>query len=267
MASGTRVSETGTVSMEDVIVGSTIEERPTDASMKSINVHLRRLLAAETVLVEQCETEIRRLTAELADVEERERDRLRDLLHDHVQQLLAAARLRVNLLAAYTVNDAARCQAVEANALIDQAIAATRSLSADLYPAVLVQNGLAAGLRWLAEWVTTQHRLRVRVRARPAADPAAPEVRVLVYQAVRELLFNAAKHSCADWAVVWQRRTTPVMGVILVADRGRGFDASAVPTGTGLASVRQRVEAVGGHVAVMTAPGRGTRVAVRYPLR
>jgi signal transduction histidine kinase len=237
-----------------------------ECRLRAANARLVRLLAEETALADGRAAEIRRLVVELTQVVERERGRLRDLLHDDVQQILAAARLRVRTLNAYTTNAATRFQAAEAMALLDQALAVTHDLAADVCPPVVTRHGLAAGLTWLADWMARQHRLSVRARVRPEADPPAEETRMLLFQVVRELLFNTVKHAETQQSVVWQRRTSPITAVILVADRGRGFDASAAPTGAGLWFARQRVEAVGGRLDLASIPGRGTRAAVHYLL-
>lgn len=113
--------------------------------------------------------------------------------------------------------------------------------------AVLVQEFLVRGLN--VELVATEL----------ATDPPAAIARALV-GAVREALANVRKHAGVERAVV--RVTSSPEGVeVVVRDQGRGFDSSASTAGYGLKnSIRQRVEAVGGHVQVWSAPGQGARV-------
>jgi hypothetical protein len=97
------------------------------------------------------------------------------------------------------------------------------------------------------------------------------EVVIAVTGAVREAVTNVGKHAGVDTAVV--RAALDHTGALLtvsVVDQGRGFDPAeaASGTGTGIArSVRERVAQVGGTVRIDTAPGSGTAIELRVPLR
>ena len=90
--------------------------------------------------------------------------------------------------------------------------------------------------------------------------------RALLYQALRELLFNVVKHSGTDRATVRARRDGPDV-VITVEDDGDGFDgdAQSADGGLGLFSVRERVERAGGRLDLVSEPGRGTRATLTVP--
>lgn len=70
-----------------------------------------------------------------------------------------------------------------------------RDLSHELSPIALQQGDLAGALRWLAGWMEKNHRLTVRVETGAAAPPVEDSVKVLLFQSVRELLFNVVKHA------------------------------------------------------------------------
>jgi signal transduction histidine kinase len=93
---------------------------------------------------------------------------------------------------------------------------------------------------------------------------------VLVYQLVRELLYNVAKHAGTDRARVTAERAGHRVRVV-VEDEGVGFDPATLEevagVGLGLPSVRDRLELVGGRLDVESRPGEGTRVALEVPLR
>ena len=103
------------------------------------------------------------------------------------------------------------------------------------------------------------------------ADPANEELRVLLFQAARELLFNVVKHAGTDAAVVRVHHGTAGKLVLEVEDHGQGFDMpeeEASPGsqgGFGLFSIQERLEVMGGETIVHTAPGRGTRVTLVVP--
>jgi CheY-like chemotaxis protein len=102
--------------------------------------------------------------------------------------------------------------------------------------------------------------------------PLLPEdITVLVYQAVRELLLNAVKHAqvpTADLTVAHD----PQGLTLTVADAGVGFEpmrlrvAGGTDGGVGLLGIRERLEAVGGHLEIESAPGRGSRFTLFAPL-
>jgi CheY-like chemotaxis protein len=100
--------------------------------------------------------------------------------------------------------------------------------------------------------------------------PQEEDVAILLFQAVRELLFNVAKHAGVKNARVEVRRAGSELRV-LVADEGTGFDPSRIRTeggltgGFGLFSVRERVNYVGGHLEIDSAPGRGSRFTLVVP--
>lgn len=93
-----------------------------------------------------------------------------------------------------------------------------------------------------------------------------------IFQAVRELLFNVTKHAGVAEAAVEASLVEGDRLRVVVSDNGAGFDSSRSQnsgdsgTGFGLFGVQERVESVGGTLEVDTAPGRGTRVALEFPV-
>jgi len=102
--------------------------------------------------------------------------------------------------------------------------------------------------------------------------PLDDNVRVVLFQAVRELLMNVAKHARARTAEVSIRRIDQQLHVT-VEDDGIGFDAThaaarrGATSGFGLFSIRERLGHLGGHVTIEPLPQRGTRVCLIAPLR
>jgi signal transduction histidine kinase len=77
---------------------------------------------------------------------------------------------------------------------LDEALEASRSLAIDLSPPVLHELGLVGALKWLADRMKDQHDFAVTVHADVHAEPAAEDVRFLLFDCAREFLFNAVKH-------------------------------------------------------------------------
>jgi signal transduction histidine kinase len=214
---------------------------------------------------------LRRLTSELTLSEERERRRIAHGLHDHLQQLLLASRMKMTLVRKQGEPGPVRTAADEADALLAEAIEFTRNLTADVCPPVLGDLGLRAGLEWTAAEFGRRFGLRVDVRGEGEAEPQGEDVRVLLFHCVRELLFNVAKHAGTSHATVSMACGDGVLR-LTVEDRGVGYDPAAVARRDdgggrfGLFSVRERLAALGGRMETVTAPGQGVRTTLVAPV-
>jgi CheY-like chemotaxis protein len=216
--------------------------------------------------------QLRAMVARLSQAEQRERRRLSQVLHDHLQQLLVAARMKAQRLRHRAEHDESLAQiADEVDERIDQCITESRSLTVELSPPVLYDGGLAAGLDWLARRVEEQNGLPVEVAADRAADPADMDLRVFLFQGVRELLFNVVKHAHATRARVVMAKMENGELRIEVRDDGLGCDPERLASransagGFGLFNVRERLELLGGRLDIDTAPGKGTRMGIVIP--
>ncbi len=238
--------------------------------VRELNETLERRVADRTAEVRDLADQLRALAAELTQAEQRERKRLASILHDHIQQLLVAAQMQLEMMKRAEGRLApSGIQGVES--IINEAIAASRSLTVELSPPVLHQAGLAAGLSWLAIRMEEKHGFTVRVRADQAAEPTDENLRILLFESVRELLLNAAKHSGVRDAEVIMVRSPDHFTRIVVEDYGRGFDPRVVDLrratgGFGLFSIQQRLAHVGGRLELESTLGEGTRAILMTPL-
>jgi PAS domain S-box-containing protein len=215
---------------------------------------------------------LRALAVELTQVEDRERRRLAGLLHDHLQQLLVAARLRLESIGRSSRPDLMRTGVGDTIPILDEAIRASRSLTIELSPPILHTAGLVAGLGWLTQWFAEKNDLKVTMRSDDIAQSDVEEIRFLLFECVRELLFNVVKHAGVSEATVtlmqWEREWLRVV----VRDEGRGFDPGILrkrnfcETTFGLFSIEQRLQHIGGGMEIETGPGKGTCVTLTVPL-
>jgi signal transduction histidine kinase len=219
--------------------------------------------------LEQTTSRLRALAAELTQTGERERHRLASVLHDHLQQLLVAARMRIDRLRAKTEEPSLLTALQETNDYLQQAIAESRSLAVELSPSVLYDEGLIAALRWLACRTQQQHNLSVEVNADGSVEPLPEPVKILLFQAARELLFNVVKHARTHRAVVELISLDAAAVSLKVIDFGVGFDPAGQdgksPKSFGLFSIRQQLELLGGRFEVQSAVGQGTCVTLVVP--
>ncbi|HJX38395.1 MAG TPA: GAF domain-containing protein, partial [Anaerolineae bacterium] len=195
-----------------------------------------------------------------------ERNRLARELHDSVTQLLYSLVLLAGA-ASKIVDDGeqalSRQHLVRIEETAQQALKEMRLLVYELRPLVLEEEGLVGALNQRLDAVERRAGIQARLTAKGDLD-LPPTVEEEVYRVVHEALNNALKHSGAGSVGVnllgdgqWVQAE--------IVDDGRGFDVPSTTDGggVGLASMRERAEALGGSVVVVSTPGKGTRVLLR----
>ena len=237
---------------------------------RALEVENQRRRVVEEQLRQKAE-QLRMMAAALNRAKDQERKRLAQVLHDGLQQLLVAARIRV--LSTPDQPDAERRHRAvsEVRDILDEAIQTSRSLTAELNPPILYNVGVVPALDWLAHWMKDKHGLEVEVCTESEAEPQSEVHRVLVFDAARELLFNAVKHAggCAVRLALTRLPSGEIE--LVVEDHGPGFDPAAAgggPTpsdGVGLLSLRERVEPLGGQLEIVSSPETGARIRLSLP--
>jgi two-component system, chemotaxis family, CheB/CheR fusion protein len=236
--------------------------------LQDFSDELERRVTDRTALAEQRTVQLRTLAAELTKSEQRERERLAKVLHDNLQQLLAGARFRLSILEPRVQDETSRKTMTVLSGLLDQALETSRSLTGELSPTILFEAGLEAALPVLGRQMETNHGLVVHVETNTHVEQDEDGVPVLLYNAARELLFNVVKHAKVQSAEVRLSRVGGGMVQLVVSDEGVGFDPARLASvgtsgsGLGLFSLRERLEYMGGHIEIESAPGRGTRVTL-----
>ena len=160
-------------------------------------------LHERTVELEQRTAQLSQLASDLTLAEQDAREQLAQTLHDGLQQLLVSASLNLGRYLKRGARRGAESEPLaQAKRHLDEAIAAARSLSLELFPPLLHGSGLPAALLWLAERTGHEYRIVVEVSADPLADSNRKDVRTLLFESIRELLFNAVKHGHVDRVTV-----------------------------------------------------------------
>src|SRR5262249_27308769 len=227
-----------------------------------------------TVELERRTAQLSQMASDLTLAEQHAREQIARTLHDGLQQMLVVAALNLDHHLKRDADSGIPPSEplVQAKTTLDEAIDAARSLSFELFPPVLQHAELPAALTWLANWTRDKYGLEVHVTADRLATSARRDVRTLLFESVRELLFNAVKHARVD-------RVDLDLGIfrddqicITVTDQGIGFDPAALvdrlkagQVGWGLFSIRERLTQLGGRFDVDSAPGKGTRFRLLAP--
>jgi signal transduction histidine kinase len=206
----------------------------------------RDRLAARTAELEQ-------LTGVMLRVQEDERRRIAQELHDEAGQVLTAVKIELELDGR-----------AEAGAMVGRALAQVRDVSNLLRPSVLDDLGLAPALRALVDDFAARTRIAVTLDLEGVRRPLNADVEVVVYRVVQEALTNVARHAGAAQARV---RVSSEAGVVAlsVEDDGRGAADDARPN-LGWLGMRERVAALGGRLVIGRGAGGGVRVQADIPL-
>lgn len=248
------------------------ERKQAEDALHELNETLEERVAERTAEIQQQAAQLRALASELSRVEQRERKRLAQSLHDRIQQLILAARMQVEWLKRDTDPDRLLGTAQGVCSILNEALEASRSLAVDLSPPVLHETGLIGGLYWLVQRMQEQHQFAVGLRADSKAEPPAEETRFLLFECVREVLLNAIKHAGVREADVALMRPGEAEIKVVIRDRGKGFDPDVVrkrrpdDVSFGLFSIQERLAHLGGSMEIESAPGRGTQVTLVVPV-
>ncbi len=267
LLSGVRIKDpTGTDLVYSVIQDIT-ELKAKEKALRELNATLESKVAQRTAELQHRARQLQKLTLELSETEDRERRQLAEILHDDLQQQLAAAKFHLSLLNNRAQHDPAQ-QAIVAQVdeILMEAIQKSRSLSHELSPAVLYHGDFAGALAWLAGQVQTKHGLEVKVDAFGEVNIESEALKSFLYKAAQEMLFNVVKHARIDQARIRLRRFGRCV-CLSVSDRGRGFDPQEVrqTAGFGLLSIRERVELLGGRMKMHSVKGQGSTFHVVVP--
>ena len=221
------------------------------------------------IQVRERSSQLRALVSELTLTEHRERQRIAEVLHGHLQQLLVGARLQVATLLD-SGNPAADHTAAEIDHLLSQAIECSQSLTGELCPRVLQEGGFVPALNWLAQWMRDKYGMAVTLEVEEGVDTASTDINILLFQAVRELLFNTVKHAGVKDVQIRARQHDGHLE-IAVSDGGAGFDPQRLAmdhrshSGFGLFSIRERLTGLGGCMEITSQPQQGSCITLRLP--
>jgi signal transduction histidine kinase/ActR/RegA family two-component response regulator len=249
-----------------------VERAHAEAELRKAHDTLERRVRDRTAELEAGNVQLRRLASQLTLTEQNAREQLARTLHDGLQQLLFGAALKLDrVLKGHSEPDhVGLLQKVRDD--INKATEAARTLSVNLFPPMLHIAGLPAALTWLGKRTQEQYGVAVSVTADPRANPDTSDLRMLLFEGVAELLFNAVKHAHVDRVDVNLTLGPADTIHIQVSDEGVGFDPAVIlhykneqQVGLGLFSIQERFALLGGHLHIQSAPGKGARFSLTLP--
>lgn len=216
--------------------------------------------------------QLRSMAVEISLLEDKQRQKIAEGLHDHVGQLLALSKIKLDVLKNKIVSEDKRRIVEEILDLVEQTIGHIRLLTAEIYPPVLHQLGLEATMKWLVDKMKDQYGLDVNLTINELDKYVDENIGRFSYKSVSELLLNVAKHARTPHAEVKVLRKGKKL-LISVEDHGVGFKIgeeagdSGLTGGFGLFSIKERADYFGGNFKVSSGIGQGTSVNISLPLK
>ncbi len=244
------------------------------ASVQTMNLDNTEALIATFIDITdrvRAEQRNRMLASSLTKAEQAERHRISQVLHDDLQQRLFAVKSQLSFLSeANKKNDLQGFQKDlhQIEAALDESISISRNLSVDISPIILHGEGLVDAIAWLSSRMQEQYGLDIDLITDAVQTDYEEGLRVMLFQAIRELLFNVIKHAETLQAKVEFEQLDDHIR-ITVSDEGKGFDAEKVMSDTkiahGLLSIRHRLSLLGCNLEMTSEPGKGTRATIDCP--
>jgi len=238
--------------------------------LRSLNEALEKRVVERTRLAEDQSRRLKKAAVDLIKAKQHERQRIARVLHDDLQQLIAACRLRIEGLQASMPRSLFTGEQKITIQMLEKAMAVTKNLALELRPP-MDPGDVVKMLNWIKERMFIDYDLEVVLGPVPEAVFVEEEIGLLIYQSLRELLFNIVKHSECEQANLGLAVEDRQWVVITVRDSGTGFDVSAVEErknrSFGLPYLRERLEMIDGRLDIQSAVGRGTDITMRVPKR
>jgi signal transduction histidine kinase len=238
-------------------------------------IELRRELtkrqSAEKELLKH-QNQLRALNHALSLVEEKQRRKTATYLHDNIGQALSLAIFKIRSLQESGPAKNVKKELTEIKDIVAQTNQRTRSLTFEISPPVLYELGLEPAVEWLAGQFQKQHGITCSFNDDGASKPLTDEARILLFQAVRELLNNVSKHARAQIVKVSTARDGNAIR-ISVEDDGIGFNPDSLGLkithneGFGLFNIKERLRHLGGKLEVNSDKAQGTSIALIAPLK
>jgi len=210
------------------------------------------------------EGQLKELASRLMDVQEKERGALARELHDHLGALLTRLKMEVCGVGKRLPGLGGSHVATMTD-LIDQMVVSVRNIASELRPLILDDLGLEAAIEWQAKEFARWSGCRVSLKLALRSLSRDRERDTAVFRVVQESLTNVARHARATSVCVAAALSRGQLRV-RVDDDGIGIRENGIVSSLGIAGMRERIDAIGGHFDVRPGRGRGTVVRVTVPV-
>lgn len=237
-------------------------------SFKNIASRKKIIEQQKTIEVNKLESQIKENQLNEIDkmlaVQEKERQKIADELHDNLGSLLAT--LKINF---ETLNEQEKNVVLYAktNQIIDEAYAEVRNIAHLKNSGVIGKEGLLLAVKKMAEKMSVPHKIIFNVIPSGLKNRIENTVEVLLFRIIQELATNCIKHANASEVNIYLNQYDNDINV-MVEDNGKGFDVNKINEndGIGLKNMERKVEQLLGTFTIDTKKGRGTTIIIELPL-
>jgi len=209
---------------------------------------------------------LRALAAEISLSEERERHRLATELHEQVGQILSVAQIKLGVLAPEVKSSSGLAALQQARDHVEESIRYIRSLTGELSPPVLYEMGFGPAVVWLARQMRDQQGIEVELQQHAIAWPPGTDSQILLFIIFRDLLTYVARQARPRAIRIRMQAEGKHLCLQVEHDGAECRDTGSDPPGFALFSIRERLDRIGGTVAVQAPSDRGTVIPLRVPL-
>lgn len=252
--------------MADFVSKDELSKLPHVMARAIETLHTRQAKAQSDHQLAQSQQQLVTFAAHLQDSIEDERAAIAREIHDDVGGALAALRFDLAWLQRHAAEPAQLRHIESATASLQHALGASQRIMKNLRPAILDQ-GLTAALRWLADGFAQRTGVVVQFKAEPLSQPLPRAIELTAFRTAQEALTNVGKYAqCAHVSL----HLSDAAGLLTleVSDDGVGLTAAqrAQPNSFGLRGLAERARTVGGWLDIGSRPGQGTTLTLSVPL-
>jgi len=273
---------------EEALRQRTLElQQLTETLERQVQERTAELEAANEVLrnqIDECarieselkksESDLRHLSMELLNAQEKERKMIAGEIHDSIGSSLSAIKFKVESALTEVADKSPETTTALKSVIpiVQGAIEEARRIQMNLRPSMLDDLGILATLRWFCrQFESTYSRIRISQSIEIEEHEVPGSLRTVIFRVLQEGLNNIAKHSVAPMALLSLRKTDQAIELV-IQDNGQGFDLSKAQApggstqGLGLSSMRERTELSGGSFVIESTQGKGTMIRVSWPI-
>lgn len=251
----------GSVIMVDIIAQDILYQEQQARLVLSNDVTEK--LKAEAELMKYRIDQQRIITETAIQVQEKEREEIGKELHDNINQILAAARMQLEMGMKSNEN---KDLFIKSNQNINLAIKEIRQISQTLVAPSLANTSLTEAIKEIIQNMNSASSVKVEFNETNYDEGRIDEnLKLMFYRIVQEQINNILKHSKASHVNI-ELSSTPENTVLIIHDDGIGFEPSKTKGGIGLRNISNRAKFYGGVSEINSSPGSGSTLTVTIPL-
>ncbi len=219
--------------------------------------------------INRYQKKLRLLNSRMIAVEENERRKIAEYLHDGIGQTLSLSQINLSSIQNNKLDPSVKEIIKNTIALIDDTIERTRTLTYDLSPPILNELGLIPAINWKLDNIKKEYDINTIIKNESCNHNLKLETRTLIFRIISELLINIIKHAKAtEIKVIIEKDNNYCKFTIIDNGVGFSFNHNKIEgrIGFGLFSISERIESLGGKFIIKSKVNSGTKVILSLPI-